>query len=618
MNNSYKEHIQFLRAIAVIFVFLYHLKIPYFYKGYLGVDIFFVISGYVITKQLLTKYFSENKIDLGGFYISRLKRLFPALVVVCLSTYFFFQFFGPSSLTPIKQTIFSILGISNIYFLIRNKDYFDNIFDDPLGHTWSLGLEEQTYLVYPLLLILFYQFLKKNLVFYIILALGLFSFVTYFLFSKSHSNLVFYLPIFRFWEFAAGACIYLYFKNLTFKNDYIFYFIFILINLFLIYLDLEYVFYNIIVVFLTSLLIIFSTSSKLFINKFFIYIGNISYSIYLVHLPVIYFLDIYFFGFIKFFLSILITIVLSIILYELIEKKFRYIKFKDKIFKFLIFSFSFLLIFFIYIKHFNNELRENIRAFILKNNYLEKNYNWKKRTLANYKVNNKLFYEYCRKNAPKKYSLNEWGLKNECLKLDKTNKEVIFYLEGNSLTAQFAHTIDKIDIIKNAYYKLNHFYKISHQEVNYLSRKYDELVYVTEINTDEYFGLSKIDAIRQVKEKFNPNVKILLIFSNPRDTLNYPVKCMVQKRSCEIDIVEDKKIRKLNKLLNEIDKLLVKNSNIYFYNAYKNLCSINKCFSYNSKNNFLMLRDSNHLSVEATESLVPSLKKFVSENILID
>ena len=92
MNNSYKEHIQFLRAIAVIFVFLYHLKIPYFYKGYLSVDIFFVISGYVITKQLLTKYFSENKIDLGGFYISRLKRLFPALVVVCLSTYFSFNF----------------------------------------------------------------------------------------------------------------------------------------------------------------------------------------------------------------------------------------------------------------------------------------------------------------------------------------------------------------------------------------------------------------------------------------------------------------------------------------------------------------------------------------------
>ena len=56
----------------------------------------------------------------------------------------------------------------------------------------------------------------------------------------------------------------------------------------------------------------------------------------------------------------------------------------------------------------------------------------------------------------------------------------------------------------------------------------------------------------------------------------------------------------------------------YFYNYYKNLCSTNKCFSYNSKNNFLMLRDSNHLSVEATESLVPSLKKFVSQNILID
>ncbi len=618
MNNSYKEHIQFLRAIAVIFVFLYHLKIPYFYKGYLGVDIFFVISGYVITKQLLTKYFSENKIDLKSFYISRLKRLFPALVVVCLSTYFFFQFFGPSSLTPTKQTIFSILGISNIYFLIKNKDYFDNIFDDPLGHTWSLGLEEQTYLVYPLLLILVYQFLKKHFVFYIILTLGILSFVTYVLLSKSHLNLVFYLPIFRFWEFAAGACIFLYFKNITFRNDYIFYVIFIIINLFLIFLDLEYIYYNVIVVSLTSFLIIFSTSSKLFINKFFIYIGNISYSIYLVHLPVIYFLDIYFFGYTKIFYSILITIVLSIILYELIEKKFRYIKFKDKIFKFLIFSFSLLVIFFIYIKLFNNDLRQNIRVFILKNNYLEKNYNWKTRTLANYIVNNKLFYEYCRKNAPKKYSLNEYGLKNECLRSDKSDKEIIFYLEGNSLTAQFAHTIDQVDSIKNAYYKLNHFYKISHEEVNHLAKQFNELVYVTEINTDEYFGLSKIDAIRQAKEKFNSNVKILLLFSNPRDVKNYPVKCMVQKRSCEIDIYQDKKNRKLDKLLNEIDKLLVKDKDIYFYNTYKHLCSINKCFSYNVDNDFLMLRDSNHLSIEAAESLVPSLKKFVSENILTD
>ena len=63
---------------------------------------------------------------------------------------------------------------------------------------------------------------------------------------------------------------------------------------------------------------------------------------------------------------------------------------------------------------------------------------------------------------------------------------------------------------------------------------------MSEINTDEYFGLSKIDAIRQVKEKFNPNVKILLIFSNPRDTLNYPVKCMVQKRIVKLTLLRIK------------------------------------------------------------------------------
>ena len=85
-----------------------------------------------------------------------------------------------------------------------------------------------------------------------------------------------------------------------------------------------------------------------------------------------------------------------------------------------------------------------------------------------------------------------------------------------------------------------------------------------------------------------------------------------------INSFQDKQNRKLNKLLNEIDELLTKHNGIYFYNTYEHLCSINECFSYNGDNDFLMLRDSNHLSVEAVESLVPSLKKFVSQNILND
>ena len=616
INRSHKEHIQFLRAIAVLLVFLYHLKIPYFDKGYLGVDIFFVISGYVITKQLLTKYFSNNKINIIQFYIGRLKRLFPALIVVCFLTYCFYQFFGPSSLTPTKQTIFSIFGVSNIYFLLRNKDYFDNIFDDPLGHTWSLGLEEQTYLIYPLILLAMFFFYKKKFIFHIIFILGLASLISYYFLSKSHPNHVFYLPIFRFWEFAFGACIYLYFKNFTYKNNLIFLIAFIIIILFLMFSKVEYIYNNFIIVLFTTILIIFSTSQKIFINKFFIYIGNTSYSIYLLHLPIIYFLDIYFYNNKKIFLSFLLTMLLSHFLYELIEKKFRYLNFNNIIYKFCSIALIIVTSFFIYLKFIDIDLKQNLRNIITSNNYLEKNFNWKNRTLARYKVIDNLFYDYCRNNPPKKFTLNEIGIKKECFKSDQSDRETVFYVEGNSLTAQFSHVIDQINTIKNAYYKLNHFNKISFEEVNKLSNLYNNLIYVTEINTDEYFGLSKIEAIKNATKKFNSNVKILLIFSNPRDIFNFPLKCMVQNRSCNIDKSQDFESRKLENLLKEINNLMKVNDDIFFYNTYENLCPTNNCFSYNSDKDFLMLRDANHLSVEAADSIVESVRKFINNKIL--
>jgi peptidoglycan/LPS O-acetylase OafA/YrhL len=154
MKNKIFSHIQSLRALSVLFVFLYHTNIPIFSNGYLGVDIFFVISGFVITKSIFDN--CEKKIiNLKNFYIKRAKRIIPNLFFIVVFTYLFYLLFGPPDLSLFKEMFFALLGLSNFYYLTLSGDYFNNIFDDPLGHTWSLGVEQQFYLIYPIILFFF-------------------------------------------------------------------------------------------------------------------------------------------------------------------------------------------------------------------------------------------------------------------------------------------------------------------------------------------------------------------------------------------------------------------------------------------------------------------------------
>ena len=128
MNNnfqfsSHKNYIQSLRAFSVLIVFLYHLNFEIFSKGYLGVDIFFVISGYVISQRIYKDYALYKKILIKNFFIRRFKRIFPLLFFFILITLFFFIIFGP--VTHFKSNLytsfFSIIGISNLYFLSKKK-----------------------------------------------------------------------------------------------------------------------------------------------------------------------------------------------------------------------------------------------------------------------------------------------------------------------------------------------------------------------------------------------------------------------------------------------------------------------------------------------------------------
>ena len=153
-----------LRAVAVIAVMLYHLGFDWIPGGFLGVDLFFVISGYVITRLLLDSIQRSGGLDLRAFYFARIRRLLPPLVFMIITTTIVVGFWAPDTMRRfLGDTPFALFGGMNWWLVFRETDYFEAIGRPPLlQHTWSLGVEAQFYLVWPLILLLVLRFFGKN------------------------------------------------------------------------------------------------------------------------------------------------------------------------------------------------------------------------------------------------------------------------------------------------------------------------------------------------------------------------------------------------------------------------------------------------------------------------
>ena len=152
---AYRPGLDGLRAIAVAAVFLYHARIDWLPGGFLGVDLFFVLSGYLITSLLLVEWEARNRIDLRRFWLRRARRLLPALVVVVLASLALAAIFARQDLAHTRgDAVSSLLYYTNWHEIIANHSYF-NLMGNPslLQHTWSLAIEEQFYIVWPLLLV---------------------------------------------------------------------------------------------------------------------------------------------------------------------------------------------------------------------------------------------------------------------------------------------------------------------------------------------------------------------------------------------------------------------------------------------------------------------------------
>ena len=168
---NYRADIDGLRAIAIVSVLLFHLDLAFFAGGFVGVDIFFVISGFLITSLLRNELLTTGRIDLGSFYTRRFRRLLPALLVTLMAT----TCAAVLLLSPIYLERFggalasAVLGLSNHYFWAE-ADYFDlSAKIKPLLHTWSLSIEEQFYLIWPITLSALFNSRLRRLIPYCLL-----------------------------------------------------------------------------------------------------------------------------------------------------------------------------------------------------------------------------------------------------------------------------------------------------------------------------------------------------------------------------------------------------------------------------------------------------------------
>ena len=295
MTPKYVAEYDGLRAIAVLGVLLFHFGFKSISGGFVGVDVFFVISGFLISKIIFTDI-ANSSFSLLNFYGRRFRRILPALAVTLLiSSLIFGALQFPQEMRVQNASLYSALAsLSNVYFYFTT-DYFSNNATNPFLHTWSLSVEEQFYLAFPLLAIAIRRFdiAKKRI---LILLLLFVSFVASSVYVYIDASAAFYLPWFRAWELLAGSAVSLFsFDNVprvlkriaSYVGPSIIVSAFFLFNEKLVFPGLAAA-----IPVIGAVLTIFGAGSGGYANKVLgasipVFVGRISYSLYLIHWPVV-------------------------------------------------------------------------------------------------------------------------------------------------------------------------------------------------------------------------------------------------------------------------------------------------------------------------------------------
>ena len=293
LDLNYRREIDGLRAFAVVQVILFHAGFSVFNGGYVGVDVFFVISGYLITSILIAEL-QKGEFSILRFYERRVRRILPALFVIVFSCLPFAYFWMlPPQLEDFSQSLLAVLTFSSNILFWQEEGYFAATVElKPLLHTWSLAVEEQYYLLFPIFMIFVWRFGRK-VVFWTVIAITLVSFILAEWGSRIDATASFYLIPFRAWELFAGSlCAFLSVDRTPYRSNSLAGIGLAMIVFSIFAYDVNTPFpgiYAVVPVAGTVLVILFASQetwvAKLLSMRVFVGLGLISYSAYLWHQP---------------------------------------------------------------------------------------------------------------------------------------------------------------------------------------------------------------------------------------------------------------------------------------------------------------------------------------------
>jgi len=528
MKLTYRPEIDGLRAIAVGAVILYHAQINIlghqpFKGGFIGVDIFFVISGYLITSIIFKELVTTGSLSFKHFYERRIRRILPALLFVMLvSIPFAWMYLLPYDLIDFSKSILYSLGFSsNFYFHYSGLEYAGGVIHgNPLLHTWSLSVEEQFYILFPIVLLISFKYFRKYLIHILILgfvvSLGLADWT-----SRNYPSISFYFIHTRMWELLAGSILaYLEIKEGHRSQNKILNTILPSIGLFLIIFTIVFFklyfphpsLYSLTAIIGVCLIIWFSDSNeivtRLLSSKIFVGVGVISYSLYLWHFPIFAFAENINFTQGSLFKNLLIGIILillSIFSYYFVERPARNRNNKFKV----VFILTLISIFILIFINFNILHKEGYKNRF----YISKNYELDK---------SKYFAEY--KNFEVNYNYDNYDYRKNVLIIGNSHAEdILKVLSKTNLNNKIYFNLASPKIRKDDYnFQIKYMYKfltekkaiIDYYEgdfYNHLKKQYDNADLIILSSAYHHTDLNILDNLIKILKKDN---KKIIVFDN--------------------------------------------------------------------------------------------------------
>ena len=636
---SYRNDINFLRGISVLAVVFYHAGFKWFKGGWLGVDIFFVISGYLISNIILSDL-NKNKFSFKSFYSRRIKRILPALYsTLLISTFIGYFLLTPKALIEFSKSLFSSMFFySNVHF--NNLDFYNSEPAKlmPLIHTWSLAIEEQFYIIFPIIFLIFYKKVKNN----VFITFLIFFVISILLNSTTQSYEKFYILQYRLWELLLGVllmCI-----NRIYNNSSLKYIGLLIIFASVFYFDddlINSIEPKILALFGVVLFLLSKEDkhlNKIFENKQILFVGFISYSMYLLHQPLFSFYRIYKEqNFLEVHSVELVVLIIILIFLSYLSWKYIELYFLDDIKKTILYllAATFLLTIFYISTIYTSGFRErydNIPDFVFE-----------------YSLN----YNYYPDNSLE--NLQNWKSYN-CNFISEANRELCLYTnEGNKKTLfiigdSHANTFS-VSVLREAF-ELSNNYNLAifnsstgrcilsgqhdNQEfvgactrnyyenfLNFLNPETDVVVLIGRFDKWLLEGKGGVEQqcencnyIEEMEYRFlklKESSNKLIIF-DPVPTYNFPItKAYIYKYKKWGDPItieyEDWKnyINETKAFLNKLNGENV--TRVYTEEFFCNSFISNKCIA--STEDMLFYTDDNHLTFEGSEFLTLKLEKIV-------